>query len=312
MTGPGPKAVVPRLQWSGETDPGVIWPAAPGPGQVWGLFAPAHHFDRQEFDQALIRLKTWGLKVSVPANIFRRARHLAGSDECRLEVMEELMADPAVGGLWAVRGGSGCQRLLPNLASRWAAWPPKPILGFSDLTALHLARLRAAGVIGWHGPMVAALGRAGARLEGASLAALKAALFSQARAGGWGFSPRDVLRPGLARGPLLGGNLCVLIHLLESSWLPEAAGAILLVEEVDEAPFRLDRLLTTLRQSRLWGVLGGLVFGRFTRCGSPAAVRALLRETAEAFPGPVLMNAPFGHGRFNRAFPLGALAELSA
>ena len=310
MAGPDKTAVVPRLHWSGETASGVVWPAAPAPGQSWGLFAPAHPFDREEFGRALARLKAWGLKVSVPPKIFRRARHLAGSDEHRLEVMAELMADPAVGGLWAVRGGSGCQRLLPGLASRWAAWPPKPILGFSDLTALHLARLKAAGVIGWHGPMVAALGRAGGGLEG--VGDLKAVLFSPARAGGWEFPPRDVLRPGRARGPLLGGNLCVLIHLLDSPWLPEAAGAILLVEEVDEAPYRLDRLLTTLRQSRLWEALGGLVFGRFTRCGSPAAVRALLRETAEAFPGPVLMNAPFGHSRLNRVFPLGALAELSA
>jgi len=222
------------------------------------------------------------------------------------------MADPGVGGLWAVRGGSGCQRLLPGLASLWTAWPPKPILGFSDLTALHLARLKAAGVIGWHGPMVAALGRTRPGLTGASLADLKAVLLAPARAGGWKFSPREVFKPGRARGRLLGGNLCLLVHLLDSPWLPDPAGAILLLEEVDEPPYRLDRLLISLRQSRLWGALGGLVFGRFTRCGSPAAVKNLLRETAEAFSGPVLMNAPFGHAGLNRAFPLGVLAELSA
>ncbi|MDR2934820.1 MAG: LD-carboxypeptidase [Candidatus Adiutrix sp.] len=301
----------PRLHWTGETAPGTVWPSAPGPGQAWGLFAPAHPFDRGEFELALARLKAWGLKVCHSPKIFRRARHLAGSDEHRLEVMAELMADPEVGGLWAVRGGSGCQRLLPRLASCWPLWPPKPILGFSDLTALHLARLKAAGVIGWHGPMAASLGRPG-RPAGASLADLKAVLLAPVRAGGWEFSPRDVLKPGRVHGPLLGGNLCLLIHLLDSPWLPDAAGAILLVEEVDEAPYRLDRLLTSLRQSRLWGALGGLVFGRFTRCGSPAEVKGLLRETAEAFPGPVLMNASFGHIRLNRVFPIGALAELSA
>jgi muramoyltetrapeptide carboxypeptidase len=291
----------------------VVWPAAPSPGQAWGIFAPAHVFDREEFERALARLSAWGLKVCYSPKIFRRARHLAGSDEHRLELMSELMADPGVGGLWAVRGGSGCQRLLPRLAPLWAAWPPKPILGFSDLTALHLARLKAAGVIGWHGPMVTALGRTepGRRLPGAGLADLKAILFSSAQAGGWDFSPRDVLKPGRARGPLWGGNLSLLVHLLDSPWLPDPAGAILLVEDVDEALYRLDRLLTTLRQSRLWGALGGLVFGRFTRCGSPVAVKYLLREAAEAFSGPVLMNAPFGHGRSNRVFPLGAMAELS-
>jgi muramoyltetrapeptide carboxypeptidase len=291
----------------------VVWPAAPEPGQAWGLFAPAHPFDREEFELALARLKTWGLKVCYSPTIFRRARHLAGSDDHRLEAMTELMSNPEVGGLWAVRGGSGCQRLLPRLAARWPLWPPKPIVGFSDITALHLARLKAAGIIGWHGPMVAALGRAGpGRLGGSSLADLKSVLFSPARAGAWEFSPRDVLRPGRARGPLLGGNLCLLVHLLDSPWLPDPAGAVLLVEDVDEVPYRLDRLLTSLRQSRLWGALGALVFGRFTRCGSSASVKALLRETAEAFPGPVLMNAPFGHARLNRVFPVGVLAEISA
>jgi muramoyltetrapeptide carboxypeptidase len=291
----------------------VVWPAAFSPGQAWGLFAPAHPFVREEFDLALTRLKAWGLEVKYSPRIFRRARHLAGSDDHRLELMAELMADPRVGGLWAVRGGSGCQRLLPRLAPLWRAWPPKPVLGFSDLTAFHLARFKAAGVIGWHGPMVTALGkRPGERLTGASLAGLKATLFSPVRAGGWEFSPKDVLKPGRVRGRLLGGNLCLLVHLLDSPWLPDPAGAILLVEEVDEAPYRLDRLLTTLRQSRLWGALGGLVFGRFTRCGSPAEVKSLLRETAEAFPGPVMMNAPFGHGRLNRVFPIGANAELGA
>jgi len=306
-----PPRTTPRLHWTGETAPGTLWPSLPGPGQAWGIFAPAHPFERADFELALARLRTWGLAVCHSPKIFRRARHLAGSDEHRLEIMAELMSNPEVGGLWAVRGGSGCQRLLPRLASLWPLWPPKPILGFSDLTALHLARLKAAGVIGWHGPMAAALGRPGPP-TGASLADLKAVLFSPVRAGGWEFSPRDVLRPGLARGALLGGNLCLLVHLLDSPWLPDPAGAILLVEEVDEAAYRLDRLLTSLRQSRLWTALGGLVFGRFTRCGSPAEVRGLLRETAEAFSGPVLMNAPFGHGRFNRVFPVGALAELSA
>ena len=305
----------PRLRWSGQAAPGAVWPIPPDPGQAWGLFAPAHPFDRAEFEQALTRLRTWGLTVKYPPKIFRRARHLAGSDEHRLEVMAELMNDPEVGGLWAVRGGSGCQRLLPGLTARWAAWPPKPILGFSDITALHLARLKTVGVIGWHGPMVTALGRTepiGSNLTSASLADLKTALFFPARTGGWDFSPGDVLRPGRVRGPLLGGNLCLLVHLLGSPWLPESTGAILLIEDVDEAPYQLDRLLISLRQSRFWEGLGGLIFGRFTRCGSSDAVKKLLRETAEAFSGPVLMNAPFGHGRLNRAFPLGALAELSA
>ncbi|MDR3038686.1 MAG: LD-carboxypeptidase [Candidatus Adiutrix sp.] len=304
--------VRPGLYWSAEAAPGITWPTPPEPGQVWGLFAPAHHFDSGEFERALAVLKTWGVPIRYSEKIFRRARHLAGSDGHRLELLAELMDDPQVGGLWAVRGGFGCQRLLPLLAGRWSTWPAKPILGFSDLTALHLARLKAAGVIGWHGPMLTALGRteASAGLDAVSRADLRTALGAPPRAGGWTVTARDVLAPGRARGPLWGGNLSLVVHLLDSPWLPDPAGAILLLEDVDEFGYRLDRLLTSLRQSRLWGALGGLVFGRFTRCGP--LVRGLLREAAENFPGPVLINAPFSHGRRNRLFPLGATAVLEA
>ena len=303
----------PRLYWTGR-QAGSSWPLAPRSGQVWGLFAPAHVFDRGDFERARAVLAGWGIETLHSKKIFRRQGQLAGPDQHRLDLMTALMEDPRVGGLWAVRGGFGCQRLLPLLADRWPSWPAKPILGFSDLTALHLARLRAAGVIGWHGPMLAALGRAQdpRRLDSASRAGLKAFLQGGGRSGGWDFSPRDILKPGRARGPLLGGNLSLLVCLLDSPWLPDPTGAIVLIEEVDECPYRLERLLITLRQSRLWPALGGLVFGRFTGCGPAGRVRGLLRETAAACPGPVLMNAPFGHGPQNRLFPLGAWAGLEA
>ncbi len=303
-----------KLCWSGEAGPGLVWPTAPEPGRKWGLFAPAHHFEAEEFARARLVLTSWGVETSWPKNIFRRQRYLAGSDQFRLDFMDRLMMDPEVAGLLAVRGGSGCQRLLPLLANRWTAWPTKPIIGFSDLTALHLGRLAAVGVIGYHGPMLISLGKINPAdlVDTCSQADLRWALRRVPFAGGWTFQDRDVLKPGRARGPLLGGNLTLLIHLLTSPWLPDFTGAILLVEDADEYAYRLDRLLISLRQSYLWLRLSGLVFGRFIRCGSPALVRALLKEAAEDFSGPVLMNAPVSHGGRNRLFPLGALAALTA
>lgn len=308
-----PPITRPTLTWNGSTLPGVVWPTSLAPGATIGFFAPAHTFDRDEVRRGAALLRSWGLEVKIPQELFRRCRYLAGADEHRLGILTELMEDDAVNGLMAVRGGYGCQRLLPALAPLWAKWPAKPIFGFSDLTALHLARFKASGVIGFHSPMAVSLGKESpaTMVDRLSQADLRRALTTNERSGRWTFAAADVLRPGRASGPLLGGNLTLVTALLASPWLPDVAGAILLLEEVDEAPYRLDRLLVTLRQSQIWKRAAGLVFGRFTKCGSPAEVGRLLREAAADFDGPVLRNAPFSHGSRNRTFPLGAAAELT-
>lgn len=306
---------MPGLSWNGELEEGLRWPRLLGLGATVGLFAPAHHFDREEMAQGAELLKSWGLKVLIPKGLFQRRHYLAGDDAHRLAVISELMENPAVDGLMAVRGGYGCQRLLPRLAERWARWPDKPIFGFSDLTALHLARFQATGLVGFHSPMVVSLGKAEARerADAQSQADLKRALTSSDRSGQWLFSKRDILRPGSARGPLLGGNLTLVMALTSGPWRPDYRGAILLLEDVDEAPYSLDRLLTILRQSRIWSEAAGLVFGRFTRCGPTGEVNRLLKEAAEDFADrPVLFNAPFSHSRRNRLFPIGATALLEA
>ena len=305
---------MPSLTWNGEPGAGLIWPSQLGPGSTVGFFAPAHGFDPGEMALGATVLRSWGLKVHIPKGILRRYRYLAGSDEHRLDLLRELMEDERVDGLMAVRGGFGCQRLLPRLAELWPAWPPKPIFGFSDLTALHLARLKVAGVMGYHAPMAVSLGKSdvAALADPVSQDDLRRVLVGGQRRGGWTFPRRRVLKPGWAEGPLWGGNLVLVTALLSSPWLPSAAGAIVLLEEVDEPPYSLDRLLTTLKQSPVWSQAAGLVFGRFTRCGPPAEVGRLLREAARDFPGPVLFNAPFSHLSRNRLFPVGAAAVLDA
>lgn len=305
---------MPSLSWNGELGKGVRWPGALGAGSTLGLFAPAHHFDRQEMTRGVEFLRSWGLKVLIPKGLYQRRHYLAGDDAHRLAVISELMENPAVNGLVAVRGGYGCQRLLPHLAERWPRWPAKPIFGFSDLTALHLARFQATGIIGFHSPMVVSLGKAETRerADAQSQIDLRRALTSPDRSGHWAFSKRDILRKGSARGPLLGGNLTLVVALASSPWRPDYRGAIVLLEDVDEAPYSLDRLLTILRQSQIWAEAAGLVFGRFTRCGLTGEVNRLLREAAEDFSGPVLFNAPFSHSRRNRLFPIGATAQLEA
>jgi muramoyltetrapeptide carboxypeptidase len=295
-----------RLSWGGGA---ARWPNRLEPGATLGLFAPAGPFDEQKLERGLETARSWGFTVKAPRGLFRSAhKYLAGTDRERLALMTALMEDESVAGLWAARGGYGCLRLLPALAERWADWPPKPIIGFSDLTALHLARLKCAGVIGCHGPMGVSLAQA----DRISREDLKASLLAPNRRAAWAFTEADILKKGAAAGPLIGGNMCLIVSLLAGPWRPDFEGAILMLEEVGEPAYRLDRLLTTLRQSPLWRQAGGLVFGGFARCGPPMAVKRLLREAADDFDGPVLCRAPFGHGRLNRFFPIGAPAVLKA
>lgn len=312
-----------RLSWNGERLRNTCWPDAIKPGDTIGIFAPSHSFDPDEAERGAKLLRSWGFAVKIPETIFKKHRYFAGTDEERLAVMEELMADKSVAALMAVRGGFGCQRLLPFLESRWKNWPAKPILGFSDVTALHLARLKATGIIGYHTPMLVSLGKAdpAAELDRHSQEDLKNLLSTNENAARfkkfigrhavyWDFTPKDVLRPGHTKGPMIGGNLTLFTALLSSPWLPDLTGAILMLEEIAEPGYKLDRLLTTLRQSPIWSKVAALVFGHFTDCGPRQDISAMLKELAADFPGPVLINAPFGHEARNRVFPVGAMAEL--
>lgn len=302
----------PCLAWNGGAADGLIWPRPLREGDTIGLFAPAHHFKKDEYRRGCAVLESWGLKIKASPGIFRRCRYLAGDDRHRAAQIIELMEDDQVAGLMAVRGGYGCQRLLPALNDQWQRWPAKIILGFSDLTALHLARFKASGVIGFHGPMTVSLGKAdpGTAADQQSRADLKSCLFSPGPSGAWFFSQRNILKSGYASGRLLGGNLTLVNSLLASPWLPDFRGAILILEDVGESIYCLDRLLVTIRQSPVWRLASGLVFGNFSQCGPEAEIRRLLREAAADFDGPVAMGAPFGHVARNRLFPIGAMASL--
>ena len=303
-----------RLIWGGESAPDFRWPKAVGFGGTLGLFAPSHKFCPEELSRAIVKLTAWGFRVKMPKNLGRHYHYLAGETQHRLDIFSQLMEDNEVDGLLAVRGGFGCQHLLPHLGECWGKWPAKAIFGFSDLTALHLARLKVSGVIGYHAPMAVSLGKSNPELGANRVSQLefKKALLTGLREGSWDFSPRDILKPGEVSGPLIGGNLTLIGALLGSPWLPDFSGSILIIEEVGELPYRLDRLLTTLKHSQIWSQAVGLVFGQLANCGTSSEVSRLLKEAAYDFNGPVLRNAPFGHLKRNRPFPVGALATLEA
>ncbi len=236
-----------------------------------------------------------------------RDGYLAGTDVDRSEAFCEALEDSAVRAVLAARGGYGAMRLLERAGARMLkalVGDPKAIVGFSDVTALHALALRA-GVRSVHGPMVAAIGRESTRGD---------ELWEVLRGGVPG--PWAGLEPwvdGDIEGIAVGGNLALLAALAGTPWQVNCLGAVLFLEDVSERPYRLDRMLTTLRLSGCLDGVRGIVLGDFTDCepGPDGATAGwTLRDRLMDLGVPVLASAPFGHGLRNRPWVVGAPVRM--
>lgn len=237
--------------------------------------------------------------------------YLAGSDEERLAGLVRALTDPQVGAVWAARGGYGAMRLLPLLPwERLARVPPRWVVGFSDVTALLLPLVHRAP--GWglvHGPNVCGLGRL-ADPDGAALWSL----LEQGRLPELtGLVP---LVPGEAEGVLIGGNLCLISHLAGTPFLPPpTAGRLLLLEDVGERPYRLDRMLTQLGLAGWLEGVAGVLLGELRGCDDEDAqgLEVVAEQLRRWLPGvPVLAGLPVGHGPRNHPLRLGCRYLLDA
>lgn len=240
--------------------------------------------------------------------LFEQTGFLAGSDAARLAELQQALADPSVEAVWCARGGYGLMRLLPALDLTAFARAPKLLIGFSDVTALHAwAALRSLPTV--HGPVITHL----TDLPAADVEALCALLEGRAATAELdGMAP---LVSGWATGRLIGGNLELVTRLLGTPYSFDPKGAVLLLEEIGERPYRVDRQLTQLELAGWWSALVGVVLGDFHQCGDPTtrpSVSEVLTERFGHLPIPVVTGAPVGHGTRNRALPLGVPAELDA
>ena len=211
-------------------------------GDRVAVVAPASGFDRASFDAGLTLIGE-RYRPSHGPGLFERHRYLAGDDARRLAELTAALADPQVRGLFCARGGYGATRLLRHLAAQPPPGPPKPLVGFSDITALHLW-LQAHGRVSIHGPVLTQL----PRLAEATRLRLFDLLESDAPAPALRGS--DCYVGGVAEGPLLGGNLSVLSRVLATRCMPDLEGAVLLLEDQGERPYRLDRMWTHLDARR--------------------------------------------------------------
>ncbi|MEW6262059.1 MAG: LD-carboxypeptidase [Thermodesulfobacteriota bacterium] len=283
----------------------LIRPPALAEGDLIGLAAPAGPFPLDRFEAGRARIETLGFKTFSPRQVFERQDYLAGSDRNRIRTFTALAGNKRVSAIMAIRGGYGSLRLLDRLDLGMIQERPKIIIGFSDLTALLLHLYRTVGLVTFHGPMAASLAEADEDTAGH----LRRLITGQ-RVFPLPLEAAGIIKPGRAEGYLLGGNLTMIVHLLAAGRLPDLKDAILFLEDTGEAPYRLDRMLTTLRLAGILDRLRGLIFGRFEDCGTQEEIDRVLRLALVKFAGPVVTGFPLGHGRRNLALPLGPLAVL--
>lgn len=276
------------------------------------VVAPSSSFEAERFEAGLRVLESMGLHISMEPSVSSRWRYLAGDDDVRTHALQAALCDPGVRCVWAARGGYGAMRLLDRID--WAqvvTAPPRWLVGFSDITALHCAWLQKGRAGAVHGPNVTTL----AGLGQTDLRQLVALLFGQQPAATLGAEQLRVLRRGKAEGLLWGGNLSLISRLIGTGYLPETAGSILFLEDVGERPYRLDRMITHLRLSGLLDSLAGVVLGAFTGCEEAEAgyaVTEVLDELLEGLACPVLAGYPAGHGVRLRSLPLGIRVRVQA
>jgi muramoyltetrapeptide carboxypeptidase len=278
------------------------------PGTTLGLVFPASPIPRPKLKKGLDILESFGFNFYRSEVSLKENGYLAGSDEERLRDLLATFGAPEVQAVLAGRGGYGSLRILSKID--WSQLGGhKPLMGYSDITALHLSRLAQTGQGGWHAPVVSSY----TYFETKHREEMVKVLMGQGPQV-WTFGKREVLKEGQVRGPLIGGNLTIIDALLATDFLPSFKGAVLMIEDIDEQNYRLDRQLTILWLSGKLKDIGGLVFGEFVNCGLKENIKKLLFSfTQECLPNiPVVKGAPFGHGKFNGPWWYGEEVELVA
>ena len=275
-------------------------------GSLIAVVAPAGPFERAYLLPGLAWLRT-RYRLRLTSSIHTRTGYLAGDDSRRAAELARAMEDREVEAILCARGGYGALRILDALPWDAFAARPKWIAGFSDITALHVEANRR-GVCTLHSPNVTGLGHSTTAAErGAVIDALE----GRPRAG---WSGLEIVHPGpTATGPMVGGNLALLVTMAAAGRLVVPHGAILAFEDITERPYRLDRMITSLRVGGHLARASAIVLGGFTECDpGPDGVTAadVLRERTADLGVPVVSGAPFGHGAVNRSFVVGGTARL--
>lgn len=269
-----------------------------------GVCAPSGSFDMEKFNRGIEVLKTLGFQVTIPREIFKRKRYLAGDDMERANTVNRLFSDSGIQGIICARGGYGALRILTHLDWDLIRKNPKPFMGYSDITAILTAILSETGMPVLHGPHVVSLGTADAKTLDSFVDAFSGSAKTIEIPDG------KAIREGIGMGILKGGNLATLCHLLGTRFQPDFAGAVFFFEDIGEPAYKIDRMLTQMKLAGIFDKIQGVITGSFENCDNGEYIEEIVGECFHEYQVPVLSGLDAGHGKTNLSLSFGRMVKM--
>ncbi|MBU1344662.1 MAG: LD-carboxypeptidase [Proteobacteria bacterium] len=274
------------------------------PGSVLGVCAPSARFDTQKLNQGIDILKKMGFEVNIPEEIFEKKRYLAGDDYLRASIINQFFSDPKIDAVICARGGFGAMRILDYLNWTLIKQNPKPFIGFSDSTAILLSLIDKTGNPVIHGPTVVSLAEAQKETIDSFYNTLMG-VFDKIDV-----PNKRIVKPGICKGILKGGNIATISHLLGTRFEPDFKKAVLFLEDIGEPAYKIDRMLTQMKMAGLFEGIQGVITGSFENCSNDEYIQDILFEIFDEYNVPVLSGLSSGHGKVNLSLSMGMKIEM--
>ena len=283
----------------------IIIPDGLIPGDAIGIVAPASPFDEKKLEAGISIIESMGFQVEVPEGILNPNGYLSAKDADRAEQLNRYFADKRIKAILCARGGYGSIRILRGLDYDLIRKNPKIFIGFSDVTVLLTSFYRKCDLAVFHGPMAAGL----SDMDTVTLDSLKT-LLTTIRGPAYALDDCNILKAGRVEGPLIGGNLTSLCHLIGTPYGMKARGHILFLEDRGEETYRIDRMLMHLKLAGGFNGIKGLILGSFEDCGNYEEISGLAEEILSDVEIPIIAGFVAGHGGTNLILPMGIPALL--
>lgn len=292
------------------TKPLALKPLALKKGDLIGIMAPSSYVEKGDLTPGIKFLESKGFKVFIHPQTYARNNSMAGSDDEKIAALHDLLADKNIKAIIAAAGGNGSVDLLDRIDFKLVKKNPKIIMGFSDVTALLASFNARAGLVTFHGPILKWLHKIDEPDFVLKILTGKKPAYPMQSA--------KILNPGIAEGPMIGGNLALLHAIRGTKYMPDLKGSILFIEDIGEELSRLNRTLASLRTAGVFDNISGLIFGSFQDCKDTGkkpfgfTLEEIFRKHTMGLDIPVIMDAPFGHDDALYTMPLGSPARLTA